>query len=57
MKQFTINDLYASAWQNAVTTVAKILGRSTDKEAWWIEIEDLCETLGLRFDENGNIIR
>lgn len=54
---FTIEDMYGGAWNNAVNTVAAIIGADTNKPNWWVDVEKACEVLGVRFTVDGDIIK
>lgn len=53
MKTYSINDLYAGAWQTAIAAVAAVLGLSADND--WRTVEDIAQRLNIRFDINGVI--
>jgi hypothetical protein len=55
-----IDDLYASAWQEAIENVAKVINKRLHtnyslREDWMI-LEEIAMDFGIRFDENGGII-
>lgn len=55
---YTIEDLFASAWQDAIYAVGEVLGKSPFYIMRdWVEIEEVARKLGVRFNENGEIIR
>lgn len=57
----TINDLYATAWQDAIKNVAMMinrrLGTNYDLKNDWDALERLATDFDIRFDENGNIVK
>lgn len=62
MTEFTINDLYASAWESAIDEVASVLNGKIDglhlfRTRDWVVIEQVAESLNIRFTVNGEIIR
>ena len=52
MKTYTINDLYASAWQSAIENIKAFV-----KDADYRLCEQLADDLELKFDVNGEIIK
>lgn len=58
--RYSINDLCASAWESAIDNAAKkinvALGTDFNRSIDWYTIEVLAERMGLKFDENGNIL-
>lgn len=62
MTEFTINDLYGSAWESAIDEVASVLNGKIDglhlfRTRDWVAIEQVAESLNIRFTVNGEIIR
>ena len=58
--RYSIKNLYASAWESAIDNAAKkinvALGTDFNRSIDWYTIEVLAERMGLKFDENGNIL-
>ena len=63
-KAYDIEAMYASAWDAAIANVRNEINsvlwsadKKLDKELNWQDVEAICRVLGVRFDENGEIIR
>lgn len=58
--RFSINDLYASAWECAIDSAANIinfeLGTDFNRFNDWSTIELLAERMGLKFNANGELV-
>ena len=55
---YTIEELYGEAWNDAIQYVGEALGLSPlDCIRKWPDIEDVAIKLGVKFNENGEIIR
>lgn len=61
MYTYSIEHMYASAYEEAITQVADILNSTLGTNYTYIEdwavLDMLAEQLGVQFDENGNIIK
>lgn len=59
-ESYTIEDIYASAWEGAIEEVAKILNDELETNFSlqdWAKLERVAERLNIKFDENGEIVR
>lgn len=58
--RYSINDLYASAWECAIDSAANIinfeLGTDFNRFNDWSTIELLAERMGLKFNANGELV-
>lgn len=54
---YTINEIYASAWENAIKNVGAVL-HMNEKESMdkWSFVQEAATKLNIRFDLNGEII-
>lgn len=54
---FAIDEIYASAWENAIKNVGKLLYKD-ERESMhdWSFVQDIATKLNIRFDLNGNIV-
>ena len=56
--KYTIEELCGQAWNDAIQYVGEALGLSPlDSIRKWPDIEDVAIKLGVKFNENGEIIR
>lgn len=59
---YTIGDMYGCAWESAIKNVIdemnKALGTklSFDRGDWGV-VDEIADTLGIRFDVNGEIVK
>ena len=58
MTVYTIGMLHGYAWECAIVNVGKILGKADRESAMnsWYKICGIAAKLGVKFDENGEII-
>lgn len=57
MKTYSIEDLYATAWQDAIYAVGEVLGKSRFYIMRdWVEIEEVARKLNVRFNADGEIV-
>ena len=61
MATYTINNMYANAYENAIENVIKELNERlklnlTYRDDFY-EVQILAESLGIRFDKNGKIVK
>ena len=58
MNTYTIGMLNGYAWECAIANVGKIIGKTDRKAALnsWYKICEICSKLGVKFDENGEIV-
>lgn len=58
MNAYTIGMLHGYAWECAIANVGKIIGKADRKAALnsWYKICEICSKLGVKFDENGEIV-
>ena len=57
-KTYTIGMLHGYAWECAIANVGKAIGKADRKAALnsWYMICGACTKLGVKFDENGEIV-
>ena len=55
---YTIGMLSGYAWECAIANVGKIIGKENRKDALnsWYKICEICSNLGVKFDENGEVV-
>lgn len=53
---YSIGDLYGSAWQSAIENVSAAINLTGDALNWEF-VELVALRLGVRFDENGEIVK
>lgn len=60
-ESFTIDDMYAGAWNEAIEEIVNIINEELGQEVCsiqeWTPIENIASRLGVRFNENGEILR
>ena len=60
MTNYTIDELYAGAWDNAIENTAKqikkVHGREYTRKDDWVVLETYAQVYRLSFDINGEII-
>lgn len=55
--KYTIGQLHGYEWERAIINVGAILGQDEKSSLnGWYRICGICRKLGVRFDENGNVI-
>lgn len=64
MKTYTIEELYGREWQEAIINVGEIIdGDEFNPIGYlgcggrWVEIEQMCKKLGIRFTDEGEIVK
>lgn len=55
---YTIEELYGEAWTDAIYAVGEVIGkRPFYIMRDWEDIEEVAVKLGVRFNENGEIVK
>lgn len=61
MRTYKIDELYGDNWINAIVEVLYLLNRGRDNKLFYMRdkffVEEMAQKLGVRFTENGNIVR
>lgn len=61
MSKHEIDDLIGTAYNDAIENVIAVINRKAGREVFFsprdkFAIEDIAQALGVRFDENGEIV-
>lgn len=60
-KTYTIENMCGAAWSDAVMNVMAVLNEELGLDLNWLQngnqIETICTKLGIRFDEESNIVK
>ena len=58
---FSITELYGNAWETAIENAIYELNKTLKLNLFFArdnnQVDTLCERLGIRFDENGEIVK
>lgn len=61
IREYAIDDLYACAWENAISNVADVINIQLHTSYFrgrdWNILENIALKLKIRFDDNGEIIK
>ena len=56
-----IDDMYGDAYNSGIQNVIKILNKNLGTKLFyardWATIDSVCEELGIKFDDDGEIVR